>query len=66
VGIVIDRGLRTGVPQLRCDVNEVSATRQERGSVCVSRIIKDVAGNPSLPHRQIEALSQSGIVERSP
>ena len=54
------------MPQLRCDVNEVSATRQERGSVSVSRIVKDVAGNPRLAHGQIETLSQSGIVKRSP
>ena len=63
---MIHRRLRTRMPQLRCDVNEVSATRQERGSVSVSRIVKDVAGNPRLAHGQIETLSQSGIVKRSP
>src|ERR1700723_3244066 len=62
---MIHRGLRAGVPQLRCDVNEITTTRQERGSVCVPRIVQDVAGYLRLLHRQIEALPQSGIVERS-
>ena len=43
---MIHRGLWAGVPQLRCDVNEIAATRQERGSVAVPRIVKDVAGYP--------------------
>jgi hypothetical protein len=58
-------GLRAGVPELRCDINEIAATRQERGSVTVPRIVKDVAGYRGLVHRQIDLFrnreSSSGV-----
>ena len=57
MGVMIHRCLWAGVPELRCDVNEIAATRQQRGSIGVPRIVKYVPGYLRLLHRQIEPLS---------